>query len=287
MKFEVVDTSLIKNEVAGVLEDTTLRVILDDMSGYVANGKMLRGKIPLYLYQALSKSMTENQAAKSGAAIEMIHAASLLHDDVIDNSDLRRGVPSFWAAKGVQGAILFGDMLMCRAFKLINDSMPEKIGELIQLTSSVCEAEVEQELISKGKPVTYDESIFIAREKTGALFAFAAASCGGSDVKLTDALRETGYRLGTAYQLADDVLDEFGDAGDSDKPLGNDRKAGKATLANNDKVTVNLSEEIEVLYNSYTELLKEWPDVMAAWMAYLDTEFKPIVDKFLKNYINR
>jgi len=260
--------------------------MIGEISSYVANGKMLRGKLPLYLSQVQDLTVDTGCAAKVGAAIEMVHAASLLHDDVIDNSEMRRGQSSFWAAKGVQGAILFGDMLICKAFKLLNDSIPARISELIDLTSSVCEAEVEQELLTKGKILTYEESINIARQKTGALFAFTSSCCGGDDVELSNALRESGYRLGTAYQLADDILDEFGCESDSDKPLGNDRKAGKATLANTPN-QVDLVGEIETLYNSYKDLLSQWPEVRCAWASYIETEFKPVVDRFMKNYINR
>lgn len=283
---ENLDFNIIREEIAGVLGQTCLEPMMDEISGYVANGKMLRGKLPLYISCGAGYTIDHGCAAKVGAAIEMIHAASLLHDDVIDNSEVRRGKSSFWAAKGIQGAILFGDMLICKAFKLLNDSIPSRISELIELTSSVCEAEIEQELVTKGQALTYDRSINIARKKTGALFAFTSSCCGGSDTELSDALRETGYRLGTAYQLADDVLDEYGCEGDSGKPLGNDRKSGKATLANTPN-QVDLVDEIESLYNSYEELLAKWPDVRKAWESYLAAEFKPVIDKFLKNYINR
>ena len=127
MSSEVVNIERIKEEIVGVLSGTSLRPILNDVSKYVASGKMLRGKLPVYICKARSNGSGVPNAEKVGAAIEMVHAASLLHDDVIDNSEVRRGMPAFWAAKGVQGAILFGDMLICKAFKLLNDSMPSRI----------------------------------------------------------------------------------------------------------------------------------------------------------------
>ena len=281
-----IDKKFIKDELIDVLKNTRLSPILNDISGFVSNGKMLRGLLPMYISGSSSSQISTEVATRTGAAIEMIHAASLIHDDVIDNSELRRGAPSFWASKGVQGAILFGDLLICKAFKLFNDIVPNRISEIIDLTSSVCDAEVEQELITKGKSLSYEESISIAREKTGSLFAFAASCCGGEDVALSNALREAGYRLGTAYQLADDILDEFG-SDVCDKPIGNDKKSGKITLANNGCIDIDLQNEITNLYNSYNQLLSEWPDIIDSWEAYLEAEFKPVISKFTERYTTR
>lgn len=279
------DIEQIRNEIISTLDSTSLSPIVPEIAKYVASGKMLRGKLPRYICSTRPSTLSMEEATKIGASIEMVHAASLVHDDIIDNSELRRGMPSFWKAKGVQGAILFGDMLICKSFKLINDTIPCKMSDLINLTTSVCEAEVSQELISKGREITYQESIEIARKKTGSLFAFAASCCGSKDEELSAALKEAGYRLGTAYQLADDVLDAYGSEEVTDKPIGNDKKAGKSTLANMDSVELNIQDEIISLYESYKELLAPWPEVKESWAEYLNNEFKPVIDKFLKNYI--
>lgn len=268
--------------ISSCLEGSKLRPIVGELEGYIKPGKMLRGLLPFYV--GVKAGSNIEQLKKSAAAIELIHVASLLHDDVIDNSELRRGAPAFWSAKGVAGAILLGDLLICKSFSLVRDNSENVIETLISMTEEVCEAEVEQELVKKGTQPDFDECISIARSKTGSLFAFSAYCCGGDNEMLCEALKEAGYLLGTAYQLADDVLDATGDPEEFDKPLGNDSADDKFTLATIDDVDVNLVTLIEKYCEKAEGLLAEWPDVQAGWKSYIDAEFGPVVQLFTKNF---
>jgi len=217
-----------------------------------------------------------------GAAVEMIHAGSLLHDDVIDGGSLRRGVPSFWVRHGVQGAILFGDTLLVEALRLIREQEDAALlGTLIDLVGEVCMAEVEQELILRGGEGDWEQCVSLARRKTGALFAFSAYSVGHGESQKT-ALMELGYLAGTAYQLADDILDMSGDLDLAGKSLGSDLERGKTTAT-----TVRWPEGtnpidwVEIFCDRAGEQVSPWPELAKAWEGYLQESFWPVLEAHL------
>lgn len=168
---------------------------------------------------------------RAGAAVEMLHAASLLHDDIVDGGTRRRGAPALWVSEGARAAVILGDLLMSLAVECIQETLPDRIPLLVATFREMCEAEVEQEFSLLGDDASWARCLSIARRKTGSLFGFAVACAGGDDARLTDALRHTGYALGTAYQLADDFLDTAPDPAAADKTLGTDQLGGKLTAA--------------------------------------------------------
>jgi geranylgeranyl pyrophosphate synthase len=213
----------------------------------------------------------------------MIHAASLLHDDVIDGGFVRRNLPTFWRERGVPAAILVGDLMLFKALDLLgNVDDGRLVRALVRMTGEVCDAESEQELFLRNKTPTWENCVAIARRKTGALFAFAAYAAGGHDAALCATLQEAGYALGTAYQLADDILDVVGTEEDAGKTLGTDEARHKTTAASAVAVTgVDPVTYIERLVQEAEDAIEPWPRLHRAWRQFVDDDLRPVVDKSL------
>jgi geranylgeranyl pyrophosphate synthase len=148
--------------------------------------------------------------------------------------------------------------------------------KLIRMTGEVCDAESEQELLLRNTEPNWDNCVKIARRKTGALFAFAAYSCGGNNEPLSEALSESGYFVGTAYQLADDVLDAKGSPELSGKSHGSDLARHKTTAftanADNDRDPIAYVEE---LCAKASRNLAPWPQAQHAWNEFMTLDMQP------------
>lgn len=280
------ETERTERELAGV-RDLMMRSISAgwihagsmDFRSALSCGKMLRARLGLRLGPAAGTS--PDVYLRAAAAIEMVHAASLLHDDVIDGGRLRRGVPSYWVRHGASGAILMGDLLLCQAGELLRETGDTRLtDELMSRTAEVCRAEAEQELVLRGRPPDWEGSLSLARRKTGALFAFIAFAAGVGHPALSAALREAGYLAGTAYQLSDDLLDAYGDPGEAGKTLGRDSVREKTTA-----VTARAGEpeailrHIAQLRGAAASRLSEWPEPHAAWLSYWARDLAPAIGR--------
>ncbi len=251
---------------------------------FLGTGKMLRSRL---LFRAGDAAVTPVPVLlHSAAAVELIHAASLLHDDVIDGGFIRRNLPAFWVERGIPGAILVGDLMLFKALELLGETDDGRLmAALVKMTGEVCDAESEQELFLRGKQPTWENCVTIARRKTGALFAFAAYAAGGADPALSAALQEAGYAIGTAYQLADDILDVVGTEGDAGKTLGTDHMRCKTTAASAAAVTgVDPVLYIELLLQEAEDILAPWPAILRAWRQFADEDLRPAVNKSLAAY---
>jgi len=263
--------------ITDTLEQTTLKGLISDSASLVGlGGKMLRSRLA---YRAGTATRVDPDLLVYGsAAVEMIHTASLLHDDVIDGGLLRRGMPTFWVEKGSAGAILLGDLLLFKAVDLMCQVADGRYThDLVKLTGEVCEAESEQELMLDGSDSRLELCQSIARRKTGALFAFAAMIAGDGDNARTADLKEAGYLLGTVYQLADDILDTREDNADSGKTLGTDAARGIVSAARLDED--KLRNHLERLMERATEGLDE--DARRGVTDYLREDLRPALEKLL------
>lgn len=262
------------------LRASSLAPLLDEIGGAVNGGKMLRARLSLTVGAA--SGAPRETLLRAAAAVEMMHAASLLHDDVIDGGHLRRGAPSFWTKKGISGAILLGDLMVCKALQLLDGTQNGRLSALlVRVASEMCDAEVDQELVTRGTDQDWEKSVAMARKKTGSLFAFAAAATDGADATLGDALLEAGYRIGTAYQLADDLLDACGESVRDGKALGTDASRGKVTSVSAAGGSAQPARRcIQELCATSLELLAPWPAVQSAWNEYLQSDFGPVVKLF-------
>ncbi len=208
----------------------------------LAPGKRLRP----FLVLASSRlfGVAERGALQVAAAIELVHSYSLVHDDLpaMDNSDLRRGRPTCHKAFDEATAVLAGDGLLTLAFEVLSD--PDTHGDpgvRCELVSALAQAAGASgmvggqmiDLIAENQTLDIGAITRLQRLKTGALIAFACESGAilakaSSDVRL--ALRGYAHDLGLAFQIADDLLDVEGSAGETGKPVGQDAAAGKATF---------------------------------------------------------
>jgi octaprenyl-diphosphate synthase len=197
-----------------------------------AGGKRLR---PLLSVAAARLVGTENDAFhKLAAAVEFIHTATLLHDDVVDGSQLRRGKVAAHLIWGAPSSVLVGDFLFARAFELMVETESMQALEILARASRViAEGEVMQLTRSQDLNLEQDTYLEIIAAKTAELFAAAAeagAVSAGATQARSDALRAYGLNLGLAFQLADDALDYGGATETLGKNAGDDFREGKATL---------------------------------------------------------
>ena len=209
-------------------------VLINQVAEYIigAGGKRLRPMLLLLTAGALGHRSTD--AHQLAAVVEFIHTATLLHDDVVDESDLRRGRSTANAVWGNAASVLVGDFLYSRSFQLMVElERLEVMRILADTTNTIAEGEVLQ-LLHVRNPDT-DEAAYlrVIERKTAVLFAAATrlgALLAGADAATCDALHRYGMALGYAFQIADDVLDYASDAATLGKNLGDDLAEGKATL---------------------------------------------------------
>ncbi|WP_330301930.1 MULTISPECIES: polyprenyl synthetase family protein [unclassified Streptomyces] len=175
-------------------------------------------------------------AARAAAvAVELVHNASLLHDDVIDQDPLRRGRPALWAAKGVPAAILAGDALFFAAVQTLAEAPDagRTVPVLLAAVQALIEGEYLDTLMEAGTDVSEDRAAAVAAGKTGALLACACelgAIAGGATEERAQLLHAFGRRLGIAYQCVDDVLGIWGDEPVTGKPALSDLRSRKVTI---------------------------------------------------------
>ncbi|MCX6998644.1 MAG: polyprenyl synthetase family protein [Kiritimatiellaeota bacterium] len=268
--------SLIKE----TMTETTLKPRANEFAPFINGGKMLRASLVFRVGAATGPA--DATLRHAAAAVEMIHAASLLHDDVIDGGTLRRGAPSFWVANGTSGAILLGDLLFFKAIHLVRSvERGRLLNDFVNLAGEVCEAESEQELLCRRQPSQWRQIVSIARRKTGGLFAFAALAAAGRSPDRQEALREAGYLLGTAYQLADDLLDVAGNPHVTGKTSGTDRARAKATAAGV-RSGAAIRRSVAALCRKSAAGLNRWPAVRRAWSVYLAGDIQPTLHQFLQ-----
>lgn len=200
-----------------------------------AGGKRLRPLLVLLTANALGYQHAARKEHLSLAAIiEFIHTATLLHDDVVDMSNLRRGRPTANAQWGNAPSVLVGDFLYSRAFQMmVSIGSMDVMAILSETTNIIAEGEVQQLVNAKNPEVTEDNYFRVIEKKTAILFAAAcevAAVIGGATPEQRAALRRYGMHLGIAFQLVDDALDYTGDAASLGKNVGDDLAEGKPTL---------------------------------------------------------
>lgn len=198
----------------------------------VCSGKMLRPGLVL-LSGAACGEIT-NQHIRIAAISEMIHNATLLHDDVIDEAKTRRDIPTVNALKGNESAVLLGDFLLGRVFRMCTDLEPSVVKIVAETTVRTCDGELKQLIEKRNWRLSEEQYIHIITEKTAAFFAgccqLGAISAKANNVKVK-ALKQFGRNLGIAFQITDDLLDIIGDEHWIGKTLGTDADKNKLTLA--------------------------------------------------------
>jgi octaprenyl-diphosphate synthase len=209
-------------------------VLVRQVAEYIvgSGGKRLRPALVLLAAGACGYSGTAHY--QLAAVVEFIHTATLLHDDVVDDSDLRRGRATANALFGNPASVLVGDFLYSRAFQMMVELKNMRVMEVLaNATNTIAEGEVLQLLNCHDPDVDEDDYLRVIRFKTARLFEAAGqlgAIVSQASREVEDGLARYGMHLGTAFQLIDDVLDYSGNHVQTGKNLGDDLAEGKPTL---------------------------------------------------------
>lgn len=197
-----------------------------------AGGKRLRPRVTLLAVDACGGNALDH--LHLAAYMELIHVATLIHDDVVDNAPTRRGVNATAVDYGNRVSVLAGDYLFAWIFKNVTLNYPHPVPHVLSATlADICDGEVLQLRALGDLDLTPDAYVEIARKKTASLFA-ASAECGaimgGGDSSEIDGLRAYGEAFGIAFQMKDDLLDLVADERSLGKPVGNDLTERKVTI---------------------------------------------------------
>jgi octaprenyl-diphosphate synthase len=208
--------------------------LVGEVARYIisAGGKRLRPVLLLLTCGALG--FKDSQRYNLAAVIEFIHTATLLHDDVVDESTLRRGRPTANENFGNPASVLVGDFLYSRAFQMMVDAGNMRIMQILaDATNVIAEGEVQQLMNMHDASLDEEGYLRVIRSKTAKLFEASArlgAVLAASPTATETACADYGQALGTAFQVIDDVLDYDGNAAEMGKNLGDDLREGKTTL---------------------------------------------------------
>lgn len=208
--------------------------LIENIGHYIigAGGKRMRPVMVLLSARACGSRHPD--AIRLAAVIEFIHTATLLHDDVVDMSVMRRGRPTANAEWNNPSSVLVGDFIYSRAFQILVSINRADIMQIIaDTTNTIAEGEVLQLLNKHRTDISEADYMRVIGDKTAVLFS-AAARCGaliaGASTDITEALAQAGTHLGLAFQLVDDALDYDGNAEELGKNIGDDLAEGKPTL---------------------------------------------------------
>lgn len=238
MDFEAIK-ALVRDDLAAVDQEIRERLrsdvaLINELSAYLigAGGKRLRPMLVLLASRALG--YTGRHHITLAAIVEFIHTATLLHDDVVDDSKLRRGRETANAVWGNPASVLVGDFLYSRAFEMMVDVQNMRVMEILaQTTNTIARGEVLQLINCHDPDTTEERYLDVIRSKTAKLFEASArlgAVLTGQPREIEDALGRYGVHLGAAFQLVDDVLDYGRNNPELGKNVGDDLAEGKPTL---------------------------------------------------------
>jgi octaprenyl-diphosphate synthase len=211
--------------------------ILLDTAGYLFSlgGKRLRPVFTILMAQSFSLNPEDHDLVQIAAGIELIHLATLLHDDIIDNSTLRRNAPSPLVKFGMPATLLTGDFLLVRAFGLCAQLDKEIINATEEACVNLVEGEISEGSLTDSIPTIDDYINQIAAKKTAALFAlgaFAAGHLAGLTIPEKNLLRDVGRDLGISFQILDDILDVTSNDQVLGKAIGTDIRERKPSIIN-------------------------------------------------------
>jgi len=201
-----------------------------------AGGKRVRPSVVLLVFHAArgdAAPARRSDVIEAAVALELIHSATLLHDDIIDGGETRRGRPSALATYGAADTLVAGDFLFSRAFALCARFEAEVIRWAAEACISLTEGEIMQGRFRRNPAVTLDDYLEIIRRKTASLFAAGArtaAHLAGAAPVVVDAMARAGEHVGLAFQVSDDLLDVAGTPSVTGKPRGLDLRDGNPSL---------------------------------------------------------
>jgi octaprenyl-diphosphate synthase len=241
------DLARVEDRLAAELTSREAR--LEEIAGHLvrAGGKRVRPLVVLLVFHATAVPgrARREDAVEAAVALELIHSATLLHDDIIDAGETRRGRPSALQRFGLADTLVAGDFLFCRAFALCARFEPEVIRWAAEACVSLTEGEMLQGRRRHDPAVTvadYDEIIL---RKTASLFAVGArtaAHLAGAEPAIVETMATCGQQVGLAFQMRDDLLDVEGHPAETGKPRGIDLRDGNPSLP----IVLALARDVEV-----------------------------------------
>jgi len=227
-----------------------------------AGGKRLRPTFIMLVYRACGGPEANAGAAIDAAiALELIHSATLLHDDIIDRGLLRRGKPSAFARYGFGASLIAGDYLFCRAFEVCGRFDEHLVHTAAQACVELTEGEVMESRFRHNPAATLKDYITVIDRKTASLFhagGKVAADLAGVPSRTIDAMAKLGTAMGLAFQMVDDLLDILGPEEKIGKPVGSDLRAGIPSLPV--VLGVERSPELRALFQNGTVIEGEGLD---------------------------
>ena len=245
-----VDLELIADELAQVEEKmerllTSREPLLSEVAQHLirGGGKRVRPAVALLVFKACGGGAVAD-VIDVAIALELIHSATLLHDDIIDGGETRRGRPSAFQRYGLATTLVTGDFLFSKAFELCGRFEEAIVRWAADACISLTEGEVMQGRFRRNPAVTLEDYLEIIARKTASLFsqgARVAAHLAGVDVEGADAMALCGFNIGMAFQIVDDILDVEGDAR-TGKPIGIDLRDGNPSLP----LVLAVAEDVEV-----------------------------------------
>jgi len=265
----------------------------------LGRGKMLRPLLILLVNQNLG-SKNINKIIKLSMAVELLHTASVIHDDIIDEADYRRGLPSIHKKFGNETAIVTGDLLISMAIKITSDLDPLTIRWVSEAAINMSEGE-SFEIEYKNQDLNTEMYYNIIKKKTASLIESSVASSAllsGVSNKLIDSFRTYGLNVGLGFQIRDDILDIIGKEQTLGKPVGNDIKSGRHNIVHiltkqtypesrnlpgqkiNNYVTPEIIESAQKLASHHSNLAK-------ASVSTFNEESKSIFESIASFIVNR
>lgn len=226
------ETEIVELELFNVLSDS--KGLIREMCSHLmkAGGKRVRPL--LVLYSGLLFSDMSPELLRVATAAELIHMASLVHDDIIDNSSLRRNKPSINKVWGNHFAVLCGDYLFAKAFEILSDSrLLRSMGYMVNAIQNMCYSEIKQACSRFKTDISIEEYYELISGKTAVFLECCCKSgafIGGANELQIKIIAEYGLNLGLAFQIIDDILDFCGDVKIMGKPRGEDLRQGNITL---------------------------------------------------------
>ncbi len=198
-------------------------------------GKMLRPSLLLLSWKSVSGgSVVPLDVQKSAAVVELIHLATLVHDDILDEADIRRGAQTLNSLRGNEAAVMLGDYLLSSAFHLCSTIQHVELNILLgEVTNTLCAGELVQLSHRNNIDLDIDSYYQIIHDKTASLIAVSCEMggvLGGGNKDAVSVLKNFGGSIGTAFQIKDDLLDLLAKRKDIGKPAGRDLQKGKLTL---------------------------------------------------------